>query len=68
MLNALKEIAGDEALGLIEEKEDSKVRKIVESWPTRLNTERANKLGFQSMGGLSEAIHDYVAEHGRENL
>ncbi len=64
MLEALKKVGGEEALNLVEEKRDEATEKIVESWPTRLDTSKAKSLGFLDDGQLEQTLNDYVEDYG----
>ena len=64
MLDALKAVAGDEALKLVEEKRDKATEKIVLSWPTRLDISRAKALGFAEDGTLANTIKEYIDDYG----
>lgn len=64
MLDVLKEVGGEDALRLVEEKRDEETERIVMSWPTRLDTTRAKQLGFKDDGSLVETVRDYVKEYG----
>lgn len=68
MLDVLKEVGGDDALRLVEEKRDEATERIVVSWPTRLDTTRARQLGFKDDGSLAETVRDYVQEYGRRTI
>lgn len=64
MLQALKDVGGEKALALVEEKSDPAVEKIVNSWPTRFDTVRAKKLGFIEDGHLERAVKEYIEDYG----
>ena len=63
MLAALKAIGGQEALDLVEEKRDSATEKIVESWPTKYDTTRAQVLGFVEDGELENMLNEYLEDY-----
>ena len=63
MLDALKEVGGDEALALVEEERDDKVQKIVDGWPTRLETSKAESLGFAHDGSLEQSLKEYIENY-----
>ena len=65
MLQALKDVGGEKALSLVEEKEDSTVQRIVLSWPTRFDTARAMELGFFEDGPLERTVWEYVEDYGQ---
>jgi nucleoside-diphosphate-sugar epimerase len=64
MLQALKDVGGEKALALVEEKKDSVVENIVLSWPTRFDITRAKELGFKEDGPLGRAVKEYVEDYG----
>lgn len=67
MVAALEQAAGTDAVKRIRWEPDARVRAIVETWPARFNTARANLLGFprhkKSFAGI---IADYLREEGIE--
>ena len=66
MLAALKAVGGEKALSLVKEERDEGTQKIVESWPTKLNTDKANALGFVDDGPLERTLKEYVGDFARE--
>lgn len=66
MLDALHAIGGEEALRLVEEKRDDATQRIVESWPTRLDTSKARGLGFVGDGTLEYTLKEYLDDYGRK--
>ena len=66
MLNALKAVGGEEALRLVEEKRDEATQRIVESWPTRLDTSKAGSFGFMGDGTLEDTLIQYLEDYGRK--
>ena len=66
MLDALKAVGGEKALSLVKEERDEGTQKIVESWPTKLNTEKANALGFIDDGPLERTLKEYVGDSARK--
>lgn len=64
MLQALKEVGGEKALGLVEEKRDVAVEKIVGSWPSRFDITLARELGFADDGELGRTVREYVEDYG----
>ena len=63
MLDALQEVGGDKAMQLVEEREDPAIEKIVEGWPTRLDTAKGSNLGFSDDTPLGQTIRAYAEEH-----
>lgn len=64
MLEALRVVGGDEAVKLVEDEKDEATEKIVLSWPTRLDTSRAKKLGFAEDGTLEQTLREYIEDYG----
>ncbi len=64
MLETLRAVGGDEAVKLVEYRKDADTEKIVLSWPTRLDTSRAQMLGFAEDGPLEQTLRDYVEDYG----
>lgn len=63
ILDALRAVGGDRALGLIEEKRDVKIEAIVNSWPARFDISRATELGMtgdvsvvETVGAFAESL------------
>lgn len=67
MLEALKKVGGEEALSLVEEKRDEAIERIVETWPTRFDTSRAKRLGFEDDGKLKDTLQAYIDDYGKES-
>ena len=67
MLDALKAVGGDKALQLVEEKRDEATERIVESWPTRFDTSRAEGLGFADDGTLVQTLEEYMTDYKSES-
>jgi nucleoside-diphosphate-sugar epimerase len=64
MLSALKEVGGQKALDLVEEKPDPAVQKIVGNWPCRFDTTVAKGLGFIDDGPLDRTLREYIEDYG----
>ena len=64
MLKALERIGGRKAVDLVEEKRDEATERIVESWPTRLETSLAKDLGFSEDVSLEQTLKDYLEDYG----
>ncbi|KAG9254321.1 uncharacterized protein F5Z01DRAFT_102393 [Emericellopsis atlantica] len=65
MLDALRDIRGEDALKLIKDEHDAKIEGIVGSWPARSETSRADGLGMKADSGLIENIKTFVARYGQ---
>ncbi len=61
-IEALERVAGPEAVSLIEAKPDPAVASIVEGWPERFATERADGLGFACESTYDEIIKVYIED------
>jgi hypothetical protein len=64
MVDALRKIAGDKVADRVEWKPDARIQGIVNSWPVRFKSERANKLGFVADKSVELIISDYINEQG----
>ena len=65
MVAALKRVAGPAAVGRLRWQPDERIKAIVQSWPARFETTRADRLGFRrDEGGFDRIIADYVHEEG----
>ncbi|KGA01129.1 NAD-dependent epimerase [Cobetia amphilecti] len=62
MLQALKDIAGQQALDLVRHEPDARITAIVGSWPARFDSRKANSLGFVGDADLHEIINAYRDE------
>lgn len=59
-IDALREIAGEKAAGLIREEPDETIMSIVKNWPTRFDIRRARDLGFESESNFSQIIQAHI--------
>ena len=65
MVAALERVAGADAVKRIRWEPDPRVRAIVETWPARFYTARADSLGFsRDKESFDQIIADYLAEEG----
>ena len=64
MLEALKDLAGEQTVQLVEEKRDPVIEKLVYSWPARFNTLLAERLGFSPDGTLKQILDEYIEDYG----
>ncbi|KAK5113804.1 hypothetical protein LTR62_003188 [Meristemomyces frigidus] len=61
MLQALREVGGKEAVGLVKREDASKeVKALLESWGVRYDVSKALKLGFKPDPGFREAVEDFA--------
>ncbi|KAI6777761.1 uncharacterized protein J7T54_007207 [Emericellopsis cladophorae] len=65
LLDALRDIRGEDALKLIKDGYDAKIEGIVGSWPARFEMSRADGLGMKADGGPIENIKTFVARYGQ---
>jgi len=56
MLDALREVGGEAARALVEEKRDEATERIVESWPTAFETGLAKGMGYEDDVSLIENV------------
>ncbi|RUR35414.1 D-erythronate dehydrogenase [Vreelandella populi] len=63
MLEALREVAGAEAVERVRHEPDPHIEPLVASWPARFETAKANQLGFVGDRDFKQIIDAYVAEH-----
>jgi D-erythronate 2-dehydrogenase len=61
-IDALRSVAGAEAVRLIRPEPDQAVREIVASWPLEFDTTRAHALGFRAEATYEEIIGVYVED------
>lgn len=64
MLDALKRVAGAEAVARVRWHPDARIQAIVQTWPSRFRTPRALELGFRADAGIEAVIRDYIADAG----
>jgi nucleoside-diphosphate-sugar epimerase len=65
MVEALREVAGDEAVARIRWETDERVVKIVGSWPGSWNTARAEQLGLEGDTTFADVIRSYIEDDKR---
>ncbi|KXS98742.1 hypothetical protein AC578_10503 [Pseudocercospora eumusae] len=63
MLDGLRGVGGQKAIGLVNEEYDENVARIVGSWPAEFDTARAKKLGFQDDVPLEQTFRDYIEDY-----
>ena len=59
-IEALRRVAGDRAVSLIEERPDPAVWAIVQTWPARFEAKRGRDLGFTSEQSFDEIIQVHI--------
>ena len=62
MVEALRIVAGDQAVNRIAWETDAEVERIVLGWPVRFDTSRANAMGFQADSSVQEIIEAFVVD------
>ncbi|KVE40460.1 D-erythronate dehydrogenase [Burkholderia sp. BDU5] len=65
MIDALREVAGADAVKRIRRAEDERVVKIVGSWPGRWDTSRAEALGLKGDASFVDVIRGYIDDDRR---
>jgi D-erythronate 2-dehydrogenase len=63
MAKALERVAGKAAADLVDWTPDTNIRKIVATWPARINAQRAKGLGLLPIGSFEEIVREYVREN-----
>lgn len=61
-IEALRAIAGQDAVDLIKPQTDPNIAKIVAGWPRNFAPNRALALGFQAENSFAQIIETYIAE------
>ena len=62
MLEVLRDIGGEEALGRVSHEPDPRIEAIVASWPARFKTQRAEQLGFVGDRDFQQIVRTFIAE------
>lgn len=61
-IEALRRVAGDEAVALIRRERDPVVARIIEGWPQRFDTRRAEALGFKAETSFEDIIRIHIED------
>jgi len=61
-IDALRRIAGDDAVARIRHDPDPAIIRIVEGWPRRFDARRAESLGFRAESSFDEIISIYIED------
>ena len=61
-IEALRRVAGDKAVALIERKPDELVARIVSGWPEKFVVERAKNLGFVAETSFDDIIRTHIQD------
>ncbi|WP_370193447.1 MULTISPECIES: D-erythronate dehydrogenase [Aurantimonas] len=67
MIEALREVAGDEAVALIRREPDATIEKIVAGWPRDFDASRASKVGFVADDNFADIIRAHIADEAARN-
>ena len=63
MAAALERVAGKQVAALIDWTPDERIRKIVATWPGKIDAQRAKKLGLLPDADFDGVIRDYIREN-----
>ncbi len=63
MLDALEKVGGFAARARVQMRPDARIRAIVQTWPARFDTARADALGFQRDADFETIVRDYAREY-----
>jgi len=61
-IDALRRAGGEEAVRLIRREPDERILRIVQTWPGRFATKRADALGFRAETSFDEIVRVYVED------
>ena len=64
MVEALREVAGEDTAKRIVRQPDARVEKIVGSWPGQWDCSRAERLGLTGDRSFADVIRGYIADEG----
>jgi nucleoside-diphosphate-sugar epimerase len=67
MIEALREVAGDEAVALIRREPDATIEKIVAGWPRDFDAARASEVGFVADDNFADIIRAHIADEAARN-
>jgi D-erythronate 2-dehydrogenase len=67
MVAALERVAGAAAAGLVDWVEDPAVAAIVRTWPARIRTPRAERLGLVAETAFEDIVREYLADHATDH-
>jgi len=66
-IESLRELAGNDAVALIERKPDPSIAAIVAGWPEAFNPARATALGFKAETSFNEIIDVYMQDEMQQS-
>ncbi|NND17855.1 MAG: SDR family oxidoreductase [Silicimonas sp.] len=61
-IEALRDVAGNDAVALIRDEPDERIMAIVKNWPRDFAPERARALGFRAEDNFRQIVETYIAE------
>jgi D-erythronate 2-dehydrogenase len=61
-VDALRRVAGEAVAARVQYKPDPRIQAIVQTWPTRFRTPRAQALGLSADRDIETVIRDYIAD------
>ena len=61
-IEALRRAAGEGAVSLIRAQPDAMIARIVDSWPQRFDTQRAEEAGFRSEANFDQILAVYLED------
>ena len=62
MIDSLREVAGQEAVDLIEHRPDEMIQRIVGSWPHQFNPKRALAAGFEGDASMRAIVDAFIED------
>ena len=62
MVDALRQVAGEEVAKRVVYKADARIQAIVKTWPVNFRTPRALAMGFKPDSDVASVIRDYIAD------
>jgi D-erythronate 2-dehydrogenase len=65
MLDALQAVGGDAARMRVRMQPDARIQAIVQGWPARFDTTRADAMGFVRDGDFVTIVRDYAKEYAK---
>ena len=60
MVEAMRKVAGDAQVARIRWEPDARIKAIVQGWPARFDTARADAMGFGRDTSFETMVRDYV--------
>ncbi|MDB5806017.1 MAG: NAD-dependent epimerase [Betaproteobacteria bacterium] len=64
MVASLKKLGGEKAAARVSIQVDPRIDAIVQTWAARLETPRADKMGFVADANMDEIVAQYIADEG----